>query len=310
MLIITHPACLEHDTGPGHPESPARLRAVLDGIKSFEASHAVERAEAPQASREALLRVHPQAYLDALEEQFPQHGRVWLDPDTKVSPGSREAALRAAGAAEEATRRVLAGKTKRVFCAVRPPGHHAEPQRAMGFCLYNNVAVGVASALASGVERVAIVDFDVHHGNGIEAIFRDDDRVQYCSLFQHPFYPGSGTEPPANGVFVPLPAGTVGAEYRAAFKTKIIPALQQFAPELIFISAGFDAHADDPIGGLALQNDDYAWLTHQIVKAAEHSAQGRIVSVLEGGYNHDALRTATSAHLQALTDPDSNDAPC
>lgn len=305
MLILTHPACLEHDTGPGHPESPARLRAVLEGIDSFEATHAVERAEAPKATREALLRVHPATYLDALEDQFPQRGRAWLDPDTKVSPGSREAALRAAGAVEEATRRVLAGETKRVFCAVRPPGHHAEPRQAMGFCLYNNVAVGVASALATGVKRVAIVDFDVHHGNGTEAIFSGDERVLYCSLFQHPFYPGSGTEPPANGVFVPLSAGTAGPEYRKAFTTRIIPALQQFAPELIFISAGFDAHAGDPLAGMTLEDADYAWLTGKIVETAEQSARGRIISVLEGGYNLDALRSATHAHLQALAIPES-----
>lgn len=301
MLIVTHPACLLHDPGEGHPESPARLRAVLEAVEAFAKDQpATETAEAPRASREALLRVHPADYLDALERKFPEEGRVWLDPDTLISPGSREAVYRAAGAVEYAAARVLAGTAKRAFCAVRPPGHHAEPARAMGFCLFNNIAVGVAAALAAGIERVAIVDFDVHHGNGTEAAFADDERVLLCSLFQHPLYPESGLSPPANAVFVPLPAGTAGAQYREAFATHVIPALERFQPELIFVSAGFDAHAGDPLAGLALEDEDYAWLTERIVATAESSAEGRIVSVLEGGYNLAALRSATLAHLQAL----------
>ncbi|MGH8225226.1 MAG: histone deacetylase family protein [Gammaproteobacteria bacterium] len=300
MLIVTHPDCLLHDAGEAHPESPARLRAVLEAIETFAATNPVEMAEAPRASREALLRVHTSDYLDKLERKFPKQGRVWLDADTALSPGSRETAYRAAGAVEYAVERVLAGETKRVFCAVRPPGHHAEPERAMGFCLFNNIAVGAAAALANGIARVAIVDFDVHHGNGTEAMFAGDERLLYCSLFQHPLYPDSGLSPSTNGVFVPLPAGTDGTQYRAAFTEHVIPALNRFRPELIFISAGFDAHAGDPLAGLALEDEDYAWLTERIVTAAESSAKGRIISVLEGGYNLAALRSATLAHLHAL----------
>ncbi len=300
MLIVTHPDCLLHDPGAGHPESPARLRAVLEAVERFSQGNSIERAEAPPVSREALLRVHGADYVDGLESRFPDEGRAWLDSDTKVSPASREAAYRAAGAAEYAVAQVLAEKVRRVFCAIRPPGHHAEPERAMGFCLFNNVAVGVAAALAGGVERIAIVDFDVHHGNGTETIFAGEERVLYCSLFQHPLYPGSGLTPSANGVFVPLAAGADGTSYRTEFTEKIIPALARFRPELIFISAGFDAHAGDPLAGLALEDEDYAWLTERIVAVAEASAQGRIISILEGGYNLDALRTATLAHLRAL----------
>lgn len=301
MLITTHGACLDHDTGPGHPESPDRLRAILESVETFSSRHDVARIEAPRASREALLRVHPAIYLDSLDERFPRRGRAWLDADTKVSSASREAALRAAGGVEYATNRVLAGEVKRVFCAGRPPGHHAEPEQAMGFCLYNNVAVGAAAALAAGLERVAIVDFDVHHGNGTEAIFSGDERLLYCSLFQHPFYPASGLSPPANGIFVPLPAGTSGEAYRVAFMQDVEPALADFHPELVFVSAGFDAHVLDPIGGLALEDADYGWLTERIVAAAETSAAGRVISVLEGGYSLDALRSAVSAHLEALS---------
>ncbi|HEX5314207.1 MAG TPA: histone deacetylase family protein [Gammaproteobacteria bacterium] len=300
LLVVTHPACLQHDAGAAHPESPARLRAVLEAVESLALDHEIEMAEAPRASREALLRVHDSAYLDELERRFPEEGRVQLDPDTIVSAGSREAAERAAGAVEYAVAQVLAGAAKRAFCAVRPPGHHAEADRAMGFCLYNNVAVGAAAALADGLSRVAIVDFDVHHGNGTEAMFKNDKRLLYCSLFQHPLYPGCGLDPTGNDVFVPLAAGTDGAAYRAIFAERVEPALAGFRPELIFISAGFDAHAGDPLAGLALEDDDYAWLTERIVAAAEAHARGRVISVLEGGYHLAALRSATLAHLRAL----------
>ena len=302
LLIVSHPACLEHDVGPGHPESPARLRAVLDAIETFASDHDVEMVEAPRASREALLRIHPATYLDWLDRQFPEQGINWLDADTALCPKSREAVYRAAGAVEHAVERVLTTDTRRVFCAVRPPGHHAEPAQAMGFCFLNNIAVGAAAALASGVARVAIVDFDVHHGNGTEAMFAGDERVLFCSLFQHPLYPGSGLSPPSNTIFVPLAAGTDGAQYRKAFTKHVIPALERFRPELIFISAGFDAHVGDPLAGLALEDEDYAWLTERIVSAANASAEGRVISVLEGGYNLAALRSATLSHLQALAD--------
>lgn len=303
MLILTHDACLEHDPGPMHPESPDRLRAVLAGVKAFAADHAADIHDAPMASREALLRVHKATYIDLLEGQFPSAGRVQLDPDTIISPGTREAVYRGAGATEQAVDEVLSGRYRRVFCATRPPGHHAEPDRAMGFCLFNNVGVGVAAALARGVERVAVVDFDVHHGNGTEAMFSGNPGVLLCSLFQHPLYPDSGLHPMGNCVFVPLDAGTDGAAYREIFSRRVEPALAEFAPQLVFVSAGFDAHAGDPLAGLILEDEDYAWITGRIVAAAEASAEGRVISVLEGGYRIDALSGAVQAHLQALAGP-------
>lgn len=302
MLVVTHNACLGHDPGSLQPESPARLRAVQAGIDDFTADHSVELCAAPRVSNNALLRVHQADYIDYLEQQFQQRKTIRLDPDTLISPHSREAVYRAAGAVEYAVERVLAGTEKRVFCAVRPPGHHAEPGRAMGFCLFNNVAVGVAAALAGGLQRIAIVDFDVHHGNGTEALFGGDARVLFCSLFQHPLYPDSGLSPPSNAVFVPLPAGTDGTAYRAEFKEKVEPELAHFRPQLIFVSAGFDAHAGEPLAGLLLEDEDYTWLTERIVALAECSAGGRVISVLEGGYNLETLRSATQAHLQALAD--------
>lgn len=302
MLILTHSACLEHDPGEMHPESPARLREVLAGVKDYAAERPVDILEAPEVTREALLRVHPQAYIDRLERLFPTEGRVQIDPDTIASPGTREAVYRGAGAVEQAVDEVLSGHHKRVFCAVRPPGHHAEPEHSMGFCLFNNVAIGVASALAAGIERIAIVDFDVHHGNGTEACFGGDKRVLFCSLFQYPLYPDTGLEPPENCVCVPLDAGTDGPAYREAFYSLVEPALGRFQPQLVFISAGFDAHVGDPLAGLMLQDEDYAWLTEHIVSVAERSAKGRVISNLEGGYNLAALRGATFAHLCALGD--------
>lgn len=300
MLVVTHPACLEHDPGAGHPESPARLRAVLEGVRAFAAEASVELAEAPRVSREALLRVHTAGYLDWLERQFPAEGTTWVDADTALSPGTREAVARQAGAVEYAVGRVLAGGVRRAFCAVRPPGHHAEPAAAMGFCFYNGVALGAAAALAGGLQRVAIVDFDVHHGNGTEACLGGESRVLLCSLFQHPLYPGSDLAPPDNAIFVPLAAGTDGAVYRRAFAERVEPALARFRPELILVSAGFDGHVGDPLAGLMLEDADYAWLTRRIVAAAEASAGGRVVSVLEGGYRLDALRGAALAHLREL----------
>ncbi len=302
MLIVTHEACLGHDPGELHPESPKRLRAVMDGVRDFAAQYPAEIRDAPEVSREALLRVHPAAYIDRLERLFPREGRVQLDPDTIISPGSREAVYRGAGATEFAVAEVLAGRAKRVFCAVRPPGHHAEPERSMGFCLFNNVAIGVAMALEAGLERIAVIDFDVHHGNGTEARFGGDRRVLFCSLFQYPLYPDSGIDPPDNCVSVPLEAGTDGRVYREAFYAQVEPVVRKFRPQLVFVSAGFDAHAGDPLAGLMLKDEDYAWITERIVSMAEASADGRVISNLEGGYNIDALRGATLAHLQALAE--------
>ncbi len=300
LLVVYHPACFGHDPGSGHPESPARLRAVLEAVKSFKEVAPLELAEAPPVSDEALLRVHTRGYLAWLRQQIPAQGVTWVDADTALSPDSGEAIRRQAGAVIHAVERVLAGPTRRAFCAVRPPGHHAEPAIAMGFCFYNGVAAGAAAALAAGLERVAIVDFDVHHGNGTEACLGDDPRVLLCSLFQHPLYPGSGLSSPGNSVFVPLPAGTDGKAYRRAFTEKVTPALASFEPQLILVSAGFDAHLGDPLAGLMLNDEDYAWITRRITEAAEASGAGRVVSVLEGGYLPSALRTATLAHLQAL----------
>lgn len=304
MLIVTHDACLGHDPGTLHPESPDRLRAVRESIDAYRADNpSVEFFdEPPRVSRAALLRVHMADYIERLDRQFHEKRVMQLDPDTLIASGSREAIYRAAGAVQYAAGRVLAGTAKRVFCAVRPPGHHAEPGRAMGFCLFNNLAVGVAATLADGMRRVAIVDFDVHHGNGTEAMFGGDERVLFCSLFQYPLYPDSGLSPPANAVSVPLEAGTDGRVYRKAFTDRVLPALEAFRPQLVFVSAGFDAHAGDPLAGLLLEDSDYGWLTDRIVEQAEKSARGRVISVLEGGYNLDALRSASYVHLAALDD--------
>lgn len=303
ILVVTHPACLAHDPGTGHPEAPARLRAVLDAVDTVAAEGLVEQARAPCVTREALLRVHTPEYLAWLEHQIPASGIAWLDADTALSRDSGEAIARQTGSVVHAVERVLAGEFRRAFCAVRPPGHHAEPATAMGFCFYNGIAIGAAAALAAGLERVAIVDFDVHHGNGTEACFAGETRLLFCSLFQHPLYPGSGLSPPSNGVFVPLQAGTGGAAYREAFAERVEPALAAFRPELILVSAGFDAHAGDPLAGLCLHAPDYAWVTERIVAAAEESAGGRVVSVLEGGYRLEALEGACRAHLHALAGP-------
>jgi len=301
LLILTHADCAAHETGSGHPEVPARLMAVLDAIKTCTPHFDLIVREAPKAERQAVLRVHDPAYVDSIEASIPGHGIAWLDSDTAISSSSGPAIWRAAGSVTEATKQVLQGDFQRAFCAVRPPGHHAEPGRAMGFCFFNNIAIGVASALSDGCERVAIVDFDVHHGNGTEAIFAGDERVLFCSLFQYPLFPDSGLTPPANGVFVPLAPGTSGKAYRAAFEHEIIPALKSFSPEIIFVSAGFDAHVADPLAELCLVTDDFLWLTRKIVDIAERHGSGRVISSLEGGYDPDTLRDSVRAHLFALS---------
>ena len=300
--IISHPACARHDMGPHHPECPARLAAIEDHLISTRLHDFLHYAEAPRVTREQLLRVHTATYLDRIEASAPAVGLVQLDPDTAMNPYSLEAALRAAGAAVMATDMVMRGKVDNAFCNVRPPGHHATRDQSMGFCIFNNVAIGVAHALAQhGLQRVAIVDFDVHHGNGTEAIFHDDPRVMLCSTFQHPFYPhsgaGSGNEHIIN---VPLPAGTDGAGFRAAFMAQCLPALEQFAPEMLFISAGFDAHREDDMAMLNLTEADYTWVTQQLKTIAQQYAHGRIVSTLEGGYALSALARSAAAHIRVL----------
>ncbi|TAN03393.1 MAG: histone deacetylase family protein [Rhodanobacteraceae bacterium] len=303
MRVYTHPACLEHDPGTGHPEAPARLRAVLQALDDPRFSE-LERIEAPRATREQLLRVHDADYVDRIFASAPADGYARLDPDTVMSPGSLEAALRAAGAVCAATDAVLAGETLRAFCAVRPPGHHATRNEAMGFCLFNSVAVATAHALAAhGLQRVAIVDFDVHHGNGTQDIFRDDPRVLYASSHQVPLYPGTGSasEQGAGNIFnAPLPPGAGSAEFHAAWEKRLLPELDLFRPQLLLISAGFDADARDPLAQLLLVPGDYAWITQRLVEHADRHADGRIVSALEGGYDLDALREGVAVHVSAL----------
>jgi len=300
--FITHPACHLHDMGPGHPECPARLDSIRDHLIAAGAYPLLRHYEAPQATREQLMRVHSKFHLDYLEANRPDEGLAMIDPDTWMNPHSWEAALHAAGALVLATDLVVEGKAENAFCSVRPPGHHATRTQAMGFCLFNNVAVGVAHALEHHqLERVAIIDFDVHHGNGTEDIFRDDPRVMLCSSFQHPYYPYSGADTVSQHIIpLPLPAYTDGAAYRAAFMKTFLPALNDFKPQLIFVSAGFDAHRDDGLASLQLAEPDYVWITQQITKLADAYAGGRIVSTLEGGYNLEALGRSVLAHIRGL----------
>jgi acetoin utilization deacetylase AcuC-like enzyme len=301
--FITHEDCLLHDMGTHHPEQPARLRAVEDQLIASGLIGFLPHVEAPLATREHLERVHQRGYLDAIEEAAPTQGIVHLDPDTAMNPHTLTAALRAAGAAVLATDMVINGEVNCAFCNIRPPGHHAGRSRAMGFCLFNNVAVAAAHALEQhGVERVAIVDFDVHHGNGTEDIFRDDARVLMVSTFQHPFYPYSGIDGRSERmVNIPLAAYSTGREFRAAVEQHWMPALDAFKPQMLFISAGFDAHRDDDMAMLGLVEADYAWVTEKIKAVAGQYASGRIVSVLEGGYELHALGRSVMAHLKVLS---------
>ena len=302
LAYVTHPDCRLHDMGDQHPECPARLAAIEDQLVASGLSPFLEYVEAPLVSREALERVHAPAYIDALEERAPKKGLVHLDSDTAMNPHTLRAARRAAGAAVLATDRVLRGEVEAAFCGVRPPGHHAERARAMGFCLFNNVAVAAAHALAvHGLERVVVVDFDVHHGNGTEAIFHDDPRVMMVSTFQHPFYPYSGVEGRSERmVNIPLAAYSGGTEFRDAVERYWLPALAAFKPEMLFVSAGFDAHREDDMAMLRLVEADYAWVTECIREVAARHARGRIVSVLEGGYALHALGRSVAAHLRVL----------
>ena len=299
---LTHADCLLHNMGDGHPERPERLGALEDRIIASRLDYLLDRFEAPLATREQLLRVHDEGYLQSLERIAPAEGLVAIDPDTSMSPGMLQAALRAAGSGVLATDLVMAGRVSSAFCAIRPPGHHAERAAAMGFCFFNNVAIAAAHALAAhGLARVAIVDFDVHHGNGTEDIFRHDPRVLMVSTFQHPFYPGSGVEGRSERMInLPLPAGSGSREFRAAVTGEWLPALDAFAPQMIFVSAGFDAHRDDGLAMLNLVEADYGWVTQQIRAVAQKHAGGKIVSMLEGGYDLHVLGRCVAAHLDAL----------
>ena len=300
--FITHPDCLRHDMGRHHPEQPARLQAIEDRLIASGIASLLERHEAPLATLEQLTRVHPADYVEAIREASPGEGIVHLDPDTAMCPFTWDAALRAAGSGVLAVDLVLSGKAENAFCSVRPPGHHALRARSMGFCIFNNVAVAATHALeVHGLERVAIIDFDVHHGNGTEDILANDDRVLMVGLFQHPFYPYSGAESRAgNMVNVPVPARSDGRLIRDVVDSYWMYRLEDFKPEMIFISAGFDAHREDELGGLGMVEADYAWITAKVMQVADTYAQGRIVSCLEGGYNLSALARSVAAHVRTL----------
>jgi acetoin utilization deacetylase AcuC-like enzyme len=302
-LLVTHLACIEHDPGAFHPERPDRLKAVLQGLGESEFKN-VERMQAPRAEESHLTLCHPAEYVQAVLATIPESGRQHLDGDTAVSPGSGEAALRAAGAVVAAVDAVCTGKAQNAFCAVRPPGHHAEADQAMGFCLFNNVVVGAQHARkAHGLSRVAVIDFDVHHGNGTQHMFERDAHLFYASTHQWPLYPGTGSEAEkgvGNIVNAPLRPHSGGTEFRDAFTRKILPALDKFAPELVIVSAGFDAHEDDPLASLMLHEDDYEWVTAALAELAKTHAKGRMVSALEGGYDLGALAASSAAHVRAL----------
>lgn len=300
---LTHASCLKHEMGADHPECPARIHAIEDqliasGLMPYLAHH-----DAPQASREQLLRVHEARYVDAVFGQSPQSGLIYLDGDTAMNPHTLTAALHAAGAAVAAVDLVMAGKAENAFCNIRPPGHHAGRSGAAGFCIFNNVAVAAAHALEQyGLQRVAIADFDVHHGNGTENIFHEDPRVMLCSSFRHPYYPycGVGSEN-THIINTPLRAGATGVEFSDAVTAHWMPALEEFRPQLLLISAGFDAHREDDMGGLALREADYVWVTETLKAFAARHCERRIVSVLEGGYALSALGRSAAAHVRVLS---------
>jgi acetoin utilization deacetylase AcuC-like enzyme len=305
VALITHPACLAHDPGPWHPECPDRLRAVLRALEAEEFAPLL-RDEAPCATDEQLGRVHPDRYRAAILGITPAPGEtVALDADTVMSAGSREAALRAAGGAVHGVDAVVEGWARRAFVAVRPPGHHAEPSRAMGFCFFSNAAIAARHAQARwGLRRVAVVDFDVHHGNGTQEICVDDASLFYGSSHQFPCYPGTGRAAErgvaGNVVNAPLPPGATGAAFRRAWSEAILPALNRFAPELLIVSAGFDAHKADPLAQLRLETEDFGWITEQLLQCADRYCGGRLVSLLEGGYDLDALAAAAALHVRTL----------
>ncbi|MDK2123637.1 histone deacetylase family protein [Parachitinimonas caeni] len=299
---LTHPDCVLHSMGTYHPECPDRLAAIQDALMKAGLWDHLKHVEAPAASMHELERVHPHAYVEALRKLSPQQGIVHLDPDTAMAPHTWQAALHAAGAVVKATDLVVDGEVRNAFCAVRPPGHHAEIEKAMGFCFFNNVAVGVRHALSrQGIRKVAVVDFDVHHGNGTEDIFKADDKVLMVSIFQHPFYPYSGEHPLGINMHnTPMRAGSGSAAFRAVVEKLWLPELDRFKPDIIFISAGFDAHRDDDMASMALCDDDYGWVTERLMDVADRHCDDRIVSSLEGGYCLSALGRSATAHIRTL----------
>jgi acetoin utilization deacetylase AcuC-like enzyme len=300
---LTHSSSLRHNMGTGHPECPARIHAIEDQLIASGLLPFLFHHDAPAASREQLARVHTADYIESIFKSAPSSGLVYLDADTAMNPYSLEAALHAAGAAVNAVDLVMSGEAENAFCNIRPPGHHAGRSNASGFCIFNNVAVAAAHALEQhGLQRVAIADFDVHHGNGTDEIFNKDPRVMLCSTFRHPYYPYHGVESGNEHIInVPLAAGATGAEFRAAVSEHWLPALERFQPQLLLISAGFDAHREDDMGGLALREADYTWITEVLKDLAMRYANGRIVSTLEGGYALQALGRSVTAHLRVLS---------
>lgn len=299
---ITHPDCLRHDPGEDHPETARRITAIEDRLIATGVFDLLRHFEAPLITHDQLLRVHSPGHLEVLQAVAPKQGHLRLDPDTVMSPETLDAAYRAAGAPVLAVDLLMSGQANNAFCCVRPPGHHAERARSMGFCLFNNLAAGAAHALAEyGLRKVAILDFDVHHGNGTEDIFLDDERVLFCSTFQHPFYPFTPLlENTDHRISVPLDATARSAEFRAAVTDHWLPVLERFQPEMIFVSAGFDAHRDDDMSQVSLEDADYRWVSELIVEQAARTAAGRIVSVLEGGYEYNSLARCVELHLRAL----------
>ena len=299
---LSHPSSLKHDMGAGHPECPARIQAIENQLVADGLLNLLQLHEAPAASREQLERVHTAEHIETIFTSSPQQGLIYLDPDTSMNRFTLEAALHAAGAGVKAVDLVMSGQAENTFCNIRPPGHHAGRGSASGFCIFNNVAVAAAHALDQhGLQRVAIADFDVHHGNGTDEIFNQDGRVMLCSTFRHPYYPYQGTKSANEHIInVPLAAGATGAEFRTAVSEHWLPALERFKPQLLLISAGFDAHREDNMGGLALNDDDYVWVTEVLKKLAANHAQGRVVSMLEGGYALPALGRCASAHIRIL----------
>lgn len=304
IAYVTHHDCTLHQMGAHHPEDPRRLAFINDRLIASGLMMALHQYDAPEADRAAILRAHDADYLDELLRSVPEEGLRWVDEDTAMCPHTGKAMLRAAGAGVLAVDLLMEGKARQAFCAVRPPGHHAERHRTMGFCFLNNVAIAALHALEHhGLERVAIADFDVHHGNGTEAIVAGDERILFLSTFEHPSYPHSGYgESASNIINVPLPAGTDGPAFRAAVKERWMPALEEFAPQMVFVSAGFDAHQADIMAQFNLREYDYAWVTRKLAGVAGEHADGRVVSMLEGGYHLHALARAVEAHLKILLD--------
>lgn len=303
-LYITHPACHLHEMGVWHPESPHRLDAINDQLLASGLASYLHPQQARAATRDDILRVHTLQHLNYLHANLPQQGHFSIDPDTLMNPHTLEAAYHAAGAGLDAVDALLQGDKRQAFCAVRPPGHHATRSRAMGFCFFNNVAIAAAYAIEKyALTRVLIVDFDVHHGNGTEEIFAEDERILMCSFFQHPFFPGSYQQPPAkNMVNIPVEAYSKADQVLESFETHCMPRIAAFQPELVFFSAGFDAHSEDEMGQLNLLETDYATITRQVMQACAQSAHGRVISMLEGGYDLSSLGRSVVAHIRAMSD--------